>query len=722
MGSAGIEISTPRYEAAQRQQRELLALGLGLAVLLAGVKAVLLPFPVSTPTELLRWVLRWAIVAASDVAFAAVLTAFWLVARRAVWRWPALLLFVRWAWRGAFVLAATYGVASVAIFRALRAPLRITHLWLAGSPDALQSSVAACVSPASLAVLAAGPLLVCGALWWQPKFVRRLAAAGRARHLMAVLTAVAACTAVCRGYVHARWTDPNRWERRIAANPHWVFLQSCVEQWLSPGGLWTALDGLDECADPPAARRPCAAVVLPPDVRPPRHVLLVLLESVSAEYLSLYGARYDTTPHLARIAATDGVVFDNAYVTSPCSCNTLATLALGIHPRLDATLLVRDAPHVPVPSLPEILRDAGFRTCFAHAGAWSWKQRDRFLRLRGAETLIDAESLGAPRVTSWGIADRRMFQAVLDWIDRSDGRPFFALAYTIETHHPYVAGEAPRDFGVGDPHQQRYLNAVRGADELIGWLYAELQRRGLADETLLVVTSDHGESFGQHNQRVHSFSVYDHAVRVPLVLIHPALRTCPRRVAAVRSHVDLPPTIVQLLGIEPPPQWQGSHLLRHVLPAATAQHTSHGGVAPAQGSTVPEGGQRSPAEGDAVPSGGDGPLAPRDSAPGGRGGPRGGRSGPSHGSSEAPDDEAAFFVASGNEVILGVRLGDYKYHYYVESRYEELFDVAHDPHETANLAPARGELCRRLRGCLAGFVRQQLELQRASTRSSASGP
>lgn len=662
--------SAPRNDAAQQHQRELLALGLGLAVLLAGVKAALLPFPVTTPSEFLRWVLRWGIVAASDVAFAAAMTGAWLIVAHAAGRRQAVCLAARWAWRGTFLLAATYGVASMAILRALRAPLRITHLWLAGSPDALQSSVAACLSPATLAVLGAGPLLVCGALWWQPRFVRWLATVGRARHLMAVLLAVSAYAAVCHGYVQARWTDPNRWERRIASNPHWVFLRSCVNEWLWPGDLWTALDGLEEDA-PRAAPRRAATVQLPPGVRPPRHVLVVLLESVSAEYLSLYGARYDTTPHLARLAAGDGIVFDNAYVTAPCSCQTLATLALGIHPPLGASLLVRDAPQVPVPSLPEVLRQAGFRTCFAHAGDWSWKQRDRFLRLRGAETLIDAESLGGPRVMSWGISDRRMLQAVLDWIEQGDDRPFFVLAYTIETHHPYVAGEAPRDFGVDDPHLARYLNAVRGADALVGWLYDELQRRKLADETLLVVTADHGESFGQHNQRVHSFSVYEHAVRVPLVLIHPALRSCPRRVAAVRSHVDLAPTIVQMLGISPPPQWQGAHLLRDVLPTYA----------------------------DARPWTNDGPHA--DGTP--------------------PEDDAAFFVASGNEVILGVRCGRYKYHYYVESQHEELFDVAQDPHEAANLAASRPELCRPLRARLAAFVQEQLARQRGSAGHSPAG-
>src|SRR6185503_5542699 len=218
----------------------------------------------------------------------------------------------------------------------------------------------------------------------------------------------------------------------------------------------------------------------------------------------------------------------------------------------------------------------------------------------------------------WGVADRAMFQATLDWIDADRSRPFFALAYTIETHHPYVAREPLRDFGVGHEDFNRYLNALRATDETIGWLMDELKRRGLEDSTLVAITADHGESFGQHNQRIHSFSVYESAVHVPLVLLHPSLRDeQPPRVADVARHIDIVPTLLDSLGIEAPADWQGRSLLRPEDRGAGFQ-----------------------------------PAGKPDAGPG----------------------RSAYFFATGNQVILGLRDGPYKYHYHLSTGHEELFD------------------------------------------------
>jgi arylsulfatase A-like enzyme len=225
--------------------------------------------------------------------------------------------------------------------------------------------------------------------------------------------------------------------------------------------------------------------------------------------------------------------------------------------------------------------------------------------------------------------------AAVDWIDRQAANPFYLLAYTIESHHPYVALNPGRDFKVGDEEFNRYLNSLVTADENIAWFVQQLKSRGLDESTLVVVTADHGESFGQHGQRVHSFGVYEPNVHVPLVFLHPYLAAAPKHSAEVRQHIDLAPTLLEVLGIPAPPLWQGRSLL------------------------------------------------------------------------EENDDSRAYFFSVGNEVVLGLRDGIYKYHYYVDSGQQELFNLGLDPSEASNLAEEQSERCQGYRRKVAGLVNYQ---------------
>jgi arylsulfatase A-like enzyme len=364
-------------------------------------------------------------------------------------------------------------------------------------------------------------------------------------------------------YIHSEWSDPKRWERRLTQNPHAVLLASCLVE-LGKAEPFTQPFHFDEI-DESDFRRPGERSERPDPAsgvaERPRNVLLIILESTAAEYLSVYGAPYPTTPHLERLAAANGIVYENMYAQAPASWKSLVGLMASTYCRPDWRSIVGDCPDFEVPLLPEVLARHGWRNCFLHAGYWDWRGGEEFLKHRGVQTLVDARHLPSPPLNSWGTSDRAMFRAALDWIDANQGHPFFVCACTIETHHPYWPGDNPIDFGVGDEEFNRYLNALRTTDENIHWMVEELARRGLRDSTLVAVTADHGESFGQHDERVHGYGVYEPSVHVPLVLIHPGLAGLARRDRAVRQQIDVPPTLLGLLGVPLPAEWQGRDLL-----------------------------------------------------------------------------------------------------------------------------------------------------------------
>jgi lipoteichoic acid synthase len=160
---------------------------------------------------------------------------------------------------------------------------------------------------------------------------------------------------------------------------------------------------------------------------------------------------------------------------------------------------------------------------------------------------------------------------MLRFIDRSPQQKFFVFGWSNQTHWPYESspGQAEIDFLKGDKSYGnmswdlgRYLNAVHEADAQIGRLINELRKRNLADNTLLVITGDHGEGMGRpHPYYGHSGKLYQEDVNVPLIIWSPALFKSPARSDVIGAHVDLGPTVLDFLNLPLPPTWQGHSLM-----------------------------------------------------------------------------------------------------------------------------------------------------------------
>ena len=121
----------------------------------------------------------------------------------------------------------------------------------------------------------------------------------------------------------------------------------------------------------------------------------------------------------------------------------------------------------------------------------------------GMEEVFGPKELGGYMASSWGTQDGILVDGLIRWIDSDPNRPFYAMMWTDQTHHPYTLAHDTQVIDFLDekktPHGElleRYLNALRQADRHLGRLFEALRHRNLADDTIVVITGDHGEAFG----------------------------------------------------------------------------------------------------------------------------------------------------------------------------------------------------------------------------------
>ena len=283
----------------------------------------------------------------------------------------------------------------------------------------------------------------------------------------------------------------------------------------------------------------------------PERVVLVSIDTLRADHVGCYGAPARATPTIDAIAAA-GVRFEVAISPAPLTLPSHATLLTGMDPprhgvHNNGTFRLGDD----VPLLQEALREEGFETG-AFVGA---VVLDRQYGLaRGFDHYDDR--IGLRRAGEFGYAERRaaeVVRAAREWVARTDGR-FFLWVHLFDPHADYDPPPPARK-AFADP----YLAEIAYADAQLARLLNDIRLRWPEGDTLLVVTSDHGESRGEHGEGGHSYTLYDVTQRIPLVMAGPGLP----RGKVVSSPVrlsDVAPTILRMVGRTPPPGLDGRDL------------------------------------------------------------------------------------------------------------------------------------------------------------------
>jgi arylsulfatase A-like enzyme len=349
------------------------------------------------------------------------------------------------------------------------------------------------------------------------------------------------------------------------------------------------------------------------------NILLIVLDTVRADRLSLYGYQRPTTPHLERLAQR-GIRFDQARATAPWTLPSHASMFTGRLPHELDTQWMCPLRGEEL-TLAEFLGSQGYTTAgfVGNTACCSYDSgldrgftyyRDyalNFLSAIRTVHLIDVALKALARVGSscqmhWetrsllAYGDRKAASNInrefLGWLSqrREPSRPFFAFLNYLDAHGPYVLppgaqyrfGSVPRseqDFlflidgwlridKLRIPEQARtllrdsYDNCLAYLDEQLGVLIDELSRRGVLEHTWIVVTADHGEELGEHELFNHGESLYQPEIHVPLVIVPPPKKQSSGVVAQFVSLRDIPATVADFVGSGTPSPFPGRSLLK----------------------------------------------------------------------------------------------------------------------------------------------------------------
>jgi arylsulfatase A-like enzyme/predicted Zn-dependent protease len=291
------------------------------------------------------------------------------------------------------------------------------------------------------------------------------------------------------------------------------------------------------------------------------NVLLITLDTTRADHLGSYGYAAAETPRLDELAA-DGVLFENAMTPTAFTLPSHSSIMTGLYPPFHGVRLNGGAALADVQTtLAERLGEAGYRTG-AVVGAFVLDQR--WGLAQGFEVFDDQFDIGSDQKLDLAGVQRpgnRVVDKGLAWLEQPDHRPFFAWLHFYDPHNPYDPPEPFRSRFEGVGTHGLYDGEIAFTDTQVGRLLDWLDHRGLIDETVVVVVGDHGESLGDHGEKEHGFYIYDATIRVPLIIRVPGAVAGGARVAAPVRTIDILPTVLDLVGIEPPTPLHGESLV-----------------------------------------------------------------------------------------------------------------------------------------------------------------
>ena len=321
-----------------------------------------------------------------------------------------------------------------------------------------------------------------------------------------------------------------------------------------------------------SARRDLKSLSEAAPPKPPKNIVLILVDTLRYDHMGFAGYPRSTSPHIDALAS-ESIVFERAYATAPHTPRSIPSLFFGRYPsQMDWRGGQYNYPKVKPENLGlfEILAERGWSNhgLSSHfyfepkrgmdQGFASWDNS-------GAGTIKESnDDIAAPRI--WQRAQPKLAELAAQAKGSEQSAPFSMFIHFFEPHSRWIGHDA-HDFGPGSTPVERHMNnydsEIAYVDTYVAKVIEELKRLEIYDETVLILTSDHGEAFNEHKVLFHGTNLYDEVIHVPLIVRVPGWK--PRRVEGAVSLVDVAPTLLDLYGITAPPDFVGVSLREAML-------------------------------------------------------------------------------------------------------------------------------------------------------------
>ena len=277
------------------------------------------------------------------------------------------------------------------------------------------------------------------------------------------------------------------------------------------------------------------------------NIVMIVIESMSAEYMGKFGNANGITPNLDKLA-DESIFFTNLYATGTRTVRGLEALTLGVPPTPGASI-VRQENNQDLFNIGSVLKQNGYNTHFLYGGFSYFDNLENYFGGNGYK-VTDRNHLSADEITFaniWGVADEDLLTKTLATVTNA---PFFALVMTTSNHRPYTFPQGRIDLPSGGGR----LAAVKYTDYAIGKFIEDARTKPWFDNTIFVITADHcASSAGKTELPIEKY-------HIPLMIYAPKILT-PRVVSNLSSQIDIAPTILGILGASYKSKFIGNDIL-----------------------------------------------------------------------------------------------------------------------------------------------------------------
>jgi phosphoglycerol transferase MdoB-like AlkP superfamily enzyme len=403
-------------------------------------------------------------------------------------------------------------------------------------------------------VMALAALIAAAFTWWlRPRIARALHANGgmRARLAPAGFALVAAALSLQFVDSTAGRVTHNRVADELAANGIYSFFSAAANSHLDYLEYYATVDHAEATqrvrrlvrqanADfLSGARNPLARHVHYPGTPKRLNVIVLLEESLGAEFIGAYGATRSLTPNLDRIAG-QSLVFTNTYATGTRTVRGMEAVTASFPP-VPAESIVKRPHNEGMFNWSEVMAHNGYQPTFIYGGYGAFDNMNHFFGHNGYR-VIDRSLMDAPKFSNiWGVSDVDLFRNALRVFDEQHarGERIFSVVMTTSNHKPFTF---PAGIEGVKPEGGGRESGVRYADHAIGEFIRHLRERPYFNDTLVVIVADHGARvYGREDIPLPTYAI-------PFIVYSPR-HIAPRRVAALTSQIDVAPTVLGLLNI-----------------------------------------------------------------------------------------------------------------------------------------------------------------------------